>query len=94
MRQGKPATTLENVARSVGSTVGKAVRTASIAADDIVLAAKKVRSRIPKKKARKKLVARAKRLARSTVKATAKKVTRSVKSAKRKVAKRRKQWAV
>ena len=84
---------MESVARSIGSTVGIAVRTASEIADDIAIAAKKASAKLPKKKARKKLITRAKKLVgarTSSIKSTARKLVRSAKSAKRAVSKRRK----
>ena len=93
MRGKKPATTLENVASSIGSAAGIAVRTAGEVADDIALAAKKVGSTIPKKKARKKLLSRAKKLVgagRNRLKTTTRKLARSAKSAQRAFSKRRK----
>jgi hypothetical protein len=93
MRRKKSTTTLENVAQSIGSTVGIALRTAGDVADTITLAAKKVEAKMPRKKARKKLVSRAKKLVGASlrrVKASGKAVVRSTKSAKRAVSKLRK----
>ena len=92
MKRGKaPQTTMESVARAIGSTAGIAVRTAGEVADDIALAAKKVGSKLPKKTARKTFVSRAKKLVgagKSRVKTTARKLVRSAKSAKRAISKR------
>ena len=94
MKQSKaPQTTMESVARSIGSTLGKAVRTASEVADDIAVAAKKVRSALPKKSARKKVTTRAKKPMRaaSGLKTDARKIVRTTQSpAKRATSKRRK----
>ena len=89
-----PETAMESVARSIGTAAGIAVRTAGVVADEVVLAAKKVGSKIPKKKARKKLVSRAKKAVRAgsrRVKKATRKLVRSARSsAKRAVSKRRK----
>jgi hypothetical protein len=79
-----PAMTMESVARSIGSRVEMAVRTASEVADEIALAAKKASLKFPKKSARKKLTARAKKLvsAASRLKTAARKLIRSAKPAK------------
>ena len=89
-----PETAMETVARSIGSAAGIAVRTAGVVADEITLVAKKVGSKLPEKKVRKKFVSRAKKLVRAgnkRVQTTARKLVRSAKSsAKRATAKRRK----
>ena len=89
-----PQTTMEKVATSIGSAAGIAVRTVGVVADEVMLAAKKVGSTLPKKKARKKLGSRAKKAVRagsSRVKNATRKLVRSAKSsAKRATFKRRK----
>ena len=59
-RRKAPQTTMERVARSIGSTDGVAVRTVSEVTHAIELAAKKASSKLPKKKTRKKMITRQK----------------------------------
>ena len=92
-RRKAPRTTMESVASSIGSAVGIAVRTGSAIADDLALAAKKVSATIPKKKARKKIMTRAKKLVGKgtrSIRTTARTLVRSSKAAKRAVSRRRK----
>ena len=86
-KREEPQAAMEKVAVSIGSTVGKAVRAASTVADEIVLTAKKVGARLPKKRARRKALPRTKKVVggrTGRVKTATRKSTRSAKSSARK----------
>src|SRR5215475_9148082 len=81
-RRKTSQTRMENVARAIGSTIGVAVRTAGEVVDDLAMAARRASSKLPKRKAQKKAVTRAKKAVGTGVKRVRRAAKRAVRAAK------------